>query len=440
MAGLLMAVALGLGSAGLEAARDEARTLAIYNIHTKETTSVLYKVAGRWVPGAKDKLDWAMRDWRRDEKTAMDADLYDLLWDMHRDLGSKEPIHLISGYRSRGTNEMLRGTSGGQARESRHILGKAADVHFPDVEVRQLRYAALVQERGGVGYYPTSALPFVHVDTDRVRAWPRLPRQELALLFPSGRTQHIPADGGALTPGDAREAKAGGGELVRQVAAFFDLRRQPKPAVAVADGASFPPSDRGRAPADAAAPRLALLEPPRAVDRPSRLTSPSTADRQSLTKLMTLAALTPPAEPRLLQAPAPARRPAVMPAPEAMPLAPPVVPRAEPLFVAAPAFDEEHPEELSYRPFPIAPLLTVSASADDPVLAVMAAPNITETLKLIDHAGSAPPLALRPPRTIAALMWTQQFSGQAVRASLTADDDPSVPSSIASRRVATQTR
>ena len=66
---------------------------------------------------------------------------------------------------------------------------------------------AFARERGGVGYYPLSAIPFVHVDTARVRAWPRLPRQELALLFPSGHTQHMPADGGPLTVEDARTAR-----------------------------------------------------------------------------------------------------------------------------------------------------------------------------------------------------------------------------------------
>ena len=99
---------------------------------------------------------------------------------------------------------MLRKTVGGQASESRHILGKAADVHFPDIPIRQLRYSALIHERGGVGYYPTSAIPFVHIDTDRVRAWPRLPRTELALLFPSGRTQHIPDDGEPISKEDVR--------------------------------------------------------------------------------------------------------------------------------------------------------------------------------------------------------------------------------------------
>src|SRR5690606_6803954 len=107
----------------------------------------------------------------------------------------------------------------------RHILGKAADVHFPDVPVRRLRYSALVRERGGVGYYPTSAIPFVHIDTDRVRAWPRLPRQELALLFPNGRTQHIPADGKPLTPADVTIARTQNKDLATQVAAYFDLRK-----------------------------------------------------------------------------------------------------------------------------------------------------------------------------------------------------------------------
>jgi uncharacterized protein YcbK (DUF882 family) len=177
------------GSSQIVANSDRARIISLYNIHSKETVSVLYKKDGKYVDAGMEKVNWALRDWRRNEATKMDPELIDLLWGMHTELGSQEPIHIISGYRSRDTNNMLRRTVGGQASESRHILGKAADVHFPDVPLRNLRYSALIRERGGVGYYPTSALPFVHVDTDRVRAWPRLPRYELALLFPNGRTQ-----------------------------------------------------------------------------------------------------------------------------------------------------------------------------------------------------------------------------------------------------------
>jgi hypothetical protein len=45
---------------------------------------------------------------------------------------------------------------------------------------------------------------------------------------------------------------------------------------------------------------------------------------------------------------------------------------------AASALDEEHPAEVSSRPFPIAPLLTASASADDPELVQPVHPDIPD--------------------------------------------------------------
>ena len=149
---------------------------------------------------------------------------------------------------------MLRRTVGGQASQSRHILGKAMDVTFPDVPVKKLRYSALIRERGGVGYYPTSATPFVHIDTDRVRAWPRLPRMELALLFPNGRTQHVPDDGGPITPEDVRRARAANSELAQQIAELHELRAHPKAPIQVASLAPSLPQ---------------LLMPPRLVERPA---------------------------------------------------------------------------------------------------------------------------------------------------------------------------
>jgi uncharacterized protein YcbK (DUF882 family) len=184
------------------------RTISFYGVNTKETLTIQYMKNGKHIPEAMEKINWMLRDWRRDEPTKMDPDLIDLVWEIHNELGSAEPINVISAYRSRDTNELLRRTVGGQASQSRHILGKAMDVTFPDVPVRKLRYSALIRERGGVGYYPTSATPFVHIDTDRVRAWPRATRMELALLFPNGRTQHVPDDGGSITPEDVRLSRA----------------------------------------------------------------------------------------------------------------------------------------------------------------------------------------------------------------------------------------
>ncbi len=194
----------------------EDRTLSMFNIHTKDTITVTFKRNGKYVPEALQALNHFMRDWRLDREIKMDPALIDLIWELHEELGSKEPVHLICGYRSSGTNEMLRRTVGGQARNSRHITGQAADLTFPDVPLKQLRYSALIHERGGVGFYPASGLPFVHVDTGNVRMWPRMPRMELAMLFPKGHSLLIPADGRPLTPADARialaKAEAGGME------------------------------------------------------------------------------------------------------------------------------------------------------------------------------------------------------------------------------------
>ena len=45
---------------------------------------------------------------------------------------------------------------------------------------------------GGVGYYPTSGSPFVHLDTGSVRAWPRMTRAQLQENLPR-RQNHTPA-------------------------------------------------------------------------------------------------------------------------------------------------------------------------------------------------------------------------------------------------------
>ncbi len=81
---------------------------------------------------------------------------------------------------------------------------------------------------------------------------------------------------------------------------------------------------------------------------------------------------------------------------------------------AAPEFDEEHPDELSYRPFPLAPLLTASASPDDPALAKMVHPDAAKTLELIDDEGRIPPMRFRPGEQFARLLWAHEFRGEAV--------------------------
>jgi hypothetical protein len=112
-------------------------------------------------------------------------------------------------------------------------------------------------------------------------------------------------------------------------------------------------------------------------------------------------------------------------------------------WAPAPEFDEEHPDELSYRPFPLAPLLTASASADDPALAKMVHPDAAKTLELIDDEGRIPPMRFRPGEQFARLLWAHEFRGDAVSlAELEAAERPAPPATagLSERQVKTVPR
>jgi uncharacterized protein YcbK (DUF882 family) len=192
-AGLVLGLAVIFGSAS--SASAETRTLKIYFLHTKERAEITYKKNGRYIKSGLQQVNHMLRDWRRNEPTNMDPRLIDLLWEVYRASGSRDYIHVVSGYRAPATNNMLRSRSSGVAKNSQHTLGKAVDFYLPDVKLSTLRNLGLKMHVGGVGYYPKSGSPFVHLDVGSVRHWPRLSRRELASVFPDGKTIHVPSDG-----------------------------------------------------------------------------------------------------------------------------------------------------------------------------------------------------------------------------------------------------
>ncbi|WP_210209633.1 DUF882 domain-containing protein [Aureimonas flava] len=204
-----LAAALAAGLAGLAlgttaTAGPETRTLRLYHINLHEASEITFKRDGKYLPDGLKKANWALRDWRRNEPTKMDPRLLDLLWEAYQKSGSHMPIHVIGGYRAPETNKMLRSRSShtGVAEHSQHMLGKAVDFFIPDVPLAKLREIGLKMQIGGVGFYPRSGAPFVHFDVGSGRYWPRMSRQELARIFPDGKTIHLPADGKPL-PGYA---------------------------------------------------------------------------------------------------------------------------------------------------------------------------------------------------------------------------------------------
>jgi uncharacterized protein YcbK (DUF882 family) len=187
---------------GAPASAAQTRALKIYHVHSHEKAIIVFKRNGRYDAAGLKKLNYILRDWRRNEPTRMDPRLFDLIWEVYQKSGSREYINVIGGYRAPETNAMLRSRTKGVAERSQHVLGKAMDFYIPDVSLRKLREIGMKFQVGGVGFYPTSGSPFVHMDVGGVRSWPRMPRRELARLFPDGRTLHKPAEGGVM-PGYA---------------------------------------------------------------------------------------------------------------------------------------------------------------------------------------------------------------------------------------------
>jgi uncharacterized protein YcbK (DUF882 family) len=179
-------------------AQGETRTLSFQHTHRDDSIAVTFKRNGRYDEEGLKKLNYFLRDWRTDEQTQMARELFDILWEIHREVGAKEPIHIISSYRSPQTNSMLRRRSRGVAKFSQHMAGKAIDFFIPGVALEEQRAAALRLQRGGVGFYPASGSQFIHVDVGSIRHWPRMTHDQLARVFPNGKTVHIPSDGHPL--------------------------------------------------------------------------------------------------------------------------------------------------------------------------------------------------------------------------------------------------
>ncbi len=337
-------------------ANGDTRTIHLYHTHSGESIQATFRVNGQYDPAVLEKLNHFLRDWRNDETIKMDPRLFDVVWETYRESGSQEPIHIVSAYRSPQTNAMLRRRSKAVAEFSQHMLGKAMDMHYLDVPMSRVREIAMRLQRGGVGYYPTAGSPFVHLDVGNVRAWPRMTYEQLARLFPDGKTVHLPTNGQPLARYDEARAEidaggsiptmaqvkskgffemlfGGGGDEEEVVAAaprggprsrvatYIENRNQPKtqpPAFAP------PVEEQSRSPLIEQAQRNlpkgeTYLSPTPLAAAPMPMARPTSAAAEPLRQTAAL-------DPRASDAPLPPRRPSDLPAPQMASLNAPLPP------------------------------------------------------------------------------------------------------------------
>ncbi|HEY2231382.1 MAG TPA: DUF882 domain-containing protein, partial [Xanthobacteraceae bacterium] len=267
------ALLLAIGCTSLQnaTAEGDTRTISLHHMHTDEDLTITYKVDGRYDEEALKKIDHELRDWRRDETIHMDPRLIDLVWEVHRDVGSTEPIQVVCGYRSPQTNSMLRQRSSGVAKFSQHMLGKAMDFYIPGVPLEQLRAVGLYLQRGGVGFYPTSGSPFVHLDTGNVRHWPPIANDQMPRLMAEGHSLHNAAETTALASARRQPAvlaKLGGRPAPDQVPT---APAGPAPVVTLAANIERPSATPSPLPQSKPKPQPATFEVASAESRPVQL-------------------------------------------------------------------------------------------------------------------------------------------------------------------------
>jgi uncharacterized protein YcbK (DUF882 family) len=259
---------LALGSRGLETAiaNGDTRTLTMHHIHTDEDITITYKRDGKYDEEALKQLDWFVRDWREQESTHMDPQLFDLVWEVQRQAGSDQPIYVVCGYRSPKTNAMLRHRTSGVAQHSQHILGKAMDFYVPGAALEEVRNIGLRLQRGGVGYYPHSGAPFVHLDVGPVRHWGPIPADQVARAMSGARiadaahTKMSPAVAQIDEDEDADAVAAAPHSAPAQRSASSAARRGGGYTLASAESRPAPAPRQARMPAPQAVPAAAPAE------------------------------------------------------------------------------------------------------------------------------------------------------------------------------------
>ena len=146
------------------------RDLSFFHTHTGERLTTAYCSGGEYVAPALNDVNVLLRDFRVNQIKPIDPALLDLLFELNGVLGTDQPFHVISGYRTPQTNAMLPYA----APNSLHMRGMAADIVVRGMSQADVCSHAMVlsQHLGfmGIGWYGS----FTHIDIGPKASWSRM--------------------------------------------------------------------------------------------------------------------------------------------------------------------------------------------------------------------------------------------------------------------------
>jgi uncharacterized protein YcbK (DUF882 family) len=144
------------------ATRASEKHLKLYNTHTSEWFKGPYVIEGKLVKESIAELNRFLRDWRSNAQIDMDPQLFDLMHAAQTHFDASKPFEIISAYRCKKTNSLLRAQGNRVAKNSFHLSGEAIDFSIPKTRMIDVRNFLYTQPAKGVGYYPSAG--FVHID------------------------------------------------------------------------------------------------------------------------------------------------------------------------------------------------------------------------------------------------------------------------------------
>lgn len=152
------------------------RTLTVTRPQSGEKATLLYWKDGEIIDSAYQQLCHLLRDVNGKETAPIDPKLFETLWGTQAFIaryGMEQPLEILSGFRTVKSNNKLREQGVPAARQSLHVLGKAADIRIPNLNAQVLGQLVRSFRQGGVGFYYREGARggWIHADTGLQRTW-----------------------------------------------------------------------------------------------------------------------------------------------------------------------------------------------------------------------------------------------------------------------------
>jgi uncharacterized protein YcbK (DUF882 family) len=153
------------------------RTIEVIRPASKERAKLLYWKDGEIIESAYQDLCHLLRDVNGGNETrTIDPKLFETLWGTQafvQRYGIDSPLEILSGYRTPASNQKLREAGVPAARQSLHMVGRAADIRIANLNAEVLGGLVKSFRQGGVGFYYRAGPRggWIHADTGLQRTW-----------------------------------------------------------------------------------------------------------------------------------------------------------------------------------------------------------------------------------------------------------------------------